>query len=274
MHYGEPKTRKTVYERTPYRETFFALSAALLVAEFAVAAFGDMSPGWMLFIFVIYVALSGMLFSFGMMQENGGSGIETVSMRRARAFQDEHMKDMLDGYDVDDEFLHKGAVKAAGKPKPAKEPPQDSGAGSLEEAIRTHAELFGGLSRLFDALERLDESAYADLARKAGIGDVSKNEVMEKIKGMACAEKTEIRETISRSLEETMRSLSNDRAGFDDYIRRCMTTTERSDDSGDEGFSVDLDIARLSQGSSAPPSDWSHDPKSVMAKLKKPGAKP
>ena len=36
---------------------FFALSAALLVAEFAVAAFGDMSPGWMLFIFVIYIEL-------------------------------------------------------------------------------------------------------------------------------------------------------------------------------------------------------------------------
>jgi hypothetical protein len=249
---------------------FFALSAALLAAALAVAAFTGMDAGWMLFAFVLYVALSGMLFAAGMMREQGGgSAIESVSMRRARALREEGMKDLLAGYDVDEEFLHGRSAKPhAGKsdrPEPAM---------SLEEAIRAHADLFGGLEKLHEAIERFDEKAFQELARKAGITGVGRIEVMERIRMMACGEKEELRESVSRSLDDTMKAFALDRGSFDDYIRRCMSAPERTDDSGDDGFSVDLDIASLSQGSSAPPSDWSHDPKAVLARLRKTGPKP
>lgn len=248
----------------------FALSAVLLVAELAVAAFGGMDTGWMLLVLVIYVALCGMMFSAGMMREQGGgAAIESVSMRRARAMREEGMKDLLAGYEVDEEFLRgRQAKPQEGKPNAA---PSSM---PLEQAIRAHADLFGGLEKLHEAIERFDEKAFQELAGKAGISGVSRVEVMEKIRMMACGEKEEIRENVSRSLEDTIKAFSLDRGSFDDYIRRCMTSPDRGDEAGDDGFTVDLDVAGLSQGSSAPPSDWSHDPKSVIAKLKKPGARP
>lgn len=248
----------------------FALSAGLLAAELAIAAFGGMDTGWMLLAFVIYVALGGMLLAAGMMREPvGGSAIESVSMRRARALQDEGMKDLLAGYDVDEEFLHGRQVK----PQPVKSNIAFSEM-PLEQAIRAHADLFGGLEKLHEAIERFDEKAFSELARKAGIAGVSRVQVMEKIRVMACGEKEELRQSVSRSLDDTMKAFALDRGSFDDYIRRCMSAPDRGDDSDEEGFSVDLDIAGLSQGSSAPPADWSHDPKAILSKLKKPGAKP
>lgn len=249
---------------------FFALSAALLVAEFAVAAFRDMDASWMFFAFFIYVALCGMLLSAGMMaKQSGGAAIESVSMRRARALKDEGMKDLLEGYEVDEEFLHGRQTKT----QPGRFDDSVSSGMPLEQAIRAHADLFGGLEKLHEAIERFDDKAFRELAGKAGISGLSRVEVLEKIRAMACGEKEELRESVSRSLDETMKAFALDRGSFDDYISRCMTSPDRGDDSGDEGFSVDLDIAGLSQGSSGPPSDWSHDPKSVMAKLKKPGIK-
>jgi len=247
----------------------FALSASLLAAELAVAAFGGMDTAWMLLAFFVYVALCGMLFAGGMMRGSDGSAIESVSMRRARAFQEEGMKDLLAGYDVDEEFLQGRQAK----PQAGKSNPSFSGM-PLEQAIRAHADLFGGLEKLHEAIERFDEKAFQELAGKAGISGVSRVEVLEKIRLMACGEKEEIRENVSRSLEDTIKAFSLDRGSFDDYIRRCMTSPDRGDEAGDDGFTVDLDVAGLSQGSSAPPSDWSHDPKSVIAKLKKPGARP
>jgi len=247
----------------------FALSVALLLAELIIAAFGGMDTGLMLLAFFVYVACSGMLFAGGMMRQGDGSAIESVSMRRARAMREEGMKDILEGYDVDEEFLG----RRASKPKPGSAGGEFSPM-PLEQAIRAHAALFGGLEKLHEALERLDEPAFLQLARKAGIEGVSRVQVMEKIRVMASGEKDELPESVGRSLDDTIKAFALDRGSFDDYINRCMTTTERSGDSGDDGFSVDLDIAGLSQGASAPPTDWSHDPKAILAKLKKPGARP
>ncbi len=247
----------------------FALSASLLLAELIIAAFGGMDTGWMLLAFFVYVALGGMLFSGGMMRGGDGSAIESVSMRRARAMREEGMKDILEGYDVDEEFLGRRVSKP--KPGSAGDEPQHM---PLEQAIRAHADLFGGLEKLHEAIERFDDEAFGQLARKAGISGVNRIEVMEKIRAMASVEKAEPRQSESRSLDDTIKAFALDRGSFDDYINRCMTSKERSGDDGDDGFSVDLDIAGLSQGGSAPPTDWSHDPKAILAKLKKPGARP
>lgn len=247
----------------------FTFSAALLLAELVIAAFGGMDAGWMLLAFFVYVGCSGMLFAGGMMREGDGSAIESVSMRRARAMREEGMKDLLEGYDVDEEFLGRRSSKPKAGSAGGGLPPVH-----LEQAIRAHADLFGGLDKLHEALERLDEQAFLPLARKADIEGVSRVEVMEKIRVMASGEKDDLSESVCRSLDDTIKAFALDRGSFDDYIKRCMTSPDRSDDSGDDGFSVDLDIAGLSQGSSAPPTDWSHDPKAIFAKLKKPGARP
>ncbi|MCF8215412.1 MAG: hypothetical protein K9I59_00905 [Chlorobium sp.] len=248
----------------------FALSAMLLVAELVIVLATGRDTGWMLFAFFVYVAFSGMLLAAGMMLQVSGNGIESVSMRRARALKDEGMKDILAGYEVDEEFLHGRQVR----PQPGKSNEAVPSGMPLEQAIRAHADLFGGLEKLHGAVERFDDEAFRELAGKAGISGVSRAEVLEKIGMMACAEKDAVRENVSRSLDDTIKAFALDRGSFDEYISRCMTTSEKSDDSGDDGFSVDLDVAGLSQGSSGPPSDWSHDPKAILSKLKKPGARP
>ena len=67
----------------------------------------------------------------------------------------------------------------------------------------------------------------------------------------------------------TLESYSMERESFDDYIRRSMNgAVEDSED----GFSVELDSAALSKGTGVPPEDFSHDPKLVIASLKRAGS--
>ena len=83
------------------------------------------------------------------------------------------MKDLLAGYEVDEEFLRDRQVK----PQERKSNTASS-AMPLEQAIRAHADLFGGLEKLHEAIERFDEKAFQDLAGKAGISGVSRVEVL------------------------------------------------------------------------------------------------
>ncbi|WP_157858113.1 hypothetical protein [Pelodictyon luteolum] len=68
-----------------------------------------------------------------------------------------------------------------------------------------------------------------------------------------------------------LETFSLDREGFQEYIGRSMGGGGEEEDGG---FCVDLDCDALSRGGGVMPSDFSHDPASVMAGLKRAGGKP
>ncbi|NTW11262.1 MAG: hypothetical protein HGA26_07870, partial [Chlorobiaceae bacterium] len=146
--------------------------------------------------------------------------------------------------------------------------------GSLEDAIRIHAGMHGGLDGLLVKMESIDEAAFERLMQDAGIRGVSRSEIVRRIRLMSSVEGEECIKVCARSLEEAMEAFSGDRASFDDYIRRSMSSGDNSmgmDDEGDRGFSVQLDSVSLSKSGGTMPEDFSHDPKAMIARLKQKG---
>lgn len=66
-------------------------------------------------------------------------------------------------------------------------------------------------------------------------------------------------------------NISLDRADFDSYIKRSMSEGEGASGDGEGGFSIGLDTSGFSGRSAEPPTDFSHDPKAVFAKLRREG---
>ncbi|HHE32250.1 MAG TPA: hypothetical protein ENL07_06400 [Chlorobaculum parvum] len=85
-----------------------SISIALIVAELLVAAYGGFDPGWMVLLLSLYAGLVGLLFGVRTLSEGRREVVESVSERRARAKRDGLVGDLLDDYDVDEEFLGRG----------------------------------------------------------------------------------------------------------------------------------------------------------------------
>ena len=193
-------------------------------------------------------------------------------MRRARAMRDEGVRDRFQHYGVDEEFL---GGKSAGRsskvvaPSPAesREPQRVS----IEQAIREHAGMYGGLMELLQAMEKIDEPSFERLMVKVGFTGMTRSEVMVKIRAMA-AEETVVSSAapLRSSLDSAINSFANDRESFDDYIRRSMTGGEDKSCRVEDSFSVDLDSDDLARPGTMP-ADFSHDPKAVFSKLRNTG---
>ena len=244
------------------------LSAALIIAEATLAAIYGFQPGLILFCLSIYAGAAGLLFSLRPLFEGGSRGVESVSERRARAMQDRNMGNILEGYDVDEEFIGRGrgsrkpsSGKSSGEARPLDEE-------ALRAAVINYAAMAGGFSRLRETLESMDDRAFGTMARNAGITGVTRER--------ALAVATELAAGGEAGTDEAAPtlSISLDRETFDDYIRRGMTEGDHGQD-GDEGagFSVGLDADRLSALPSEPPTDFSHDPKAIFSKIHRAGGK-
>jgi hypothetical protein len=182
--------------------------------------------------------------------------------------QDRNMGNILEGYDVDEEFIGRGrgsrkpsSGKSSGEARPLDEE-------ALRAAVINYAAMAGGFSRLRETLESMDDRAFGTMARNAGITGVTRER--------ALAVATELAAGGEAGTDEAAPtlSISLDRETFDDYIRRGMTEGDHGQD-GDEGagFSVGLDADRLSALPSEPPTDFSHDPKAIFSKIHRAGGK-
>jgi hypothetical protein len=250
-----------------------ALFSGLAAAETLAAVIFGMKTELVLFIFVIAIALSGIVAVFRLIAQQRPE-IESVSMRRSRAMRDEALQERFREYGVDEEFIPGKPGKAEGYSPASSFGEAKASGGSIEDAIRVHAVMHGGLDGLLVKMETIDEVAFEGLMRDAGIRGVSRNELLRRIRLMASVEGEECIKVCARSLEEAMEAFSGDRAGFDDYIRRSMSSVGNSkgvDDAAEAGFSVQLDAATLSASGGTMPEDFSHDPKSVIARLKQKG---
>lgn len=252
---------------------FAGLSGTLIVAELLIAALFGFDPGLTLFCLAIYLGASGLLFSLRILFDGrGGSGVESVSERRARAKQDKSMGRILEGYSVDEEFLEHGrrgqgsrAAAEPARPAPPVAPPMDDEA--LKAAVKEYADMVGGLEKLRLKLESIEESAFQKMARSAGMSGVTREQAMMAITELAAGGDAGKEEGGAPAF-----SISLDRETFDDYIKRCMTEGEESHAEGQgAGFSIGLDEGGLSGMPSEPPTDFSHSPKAVFEKLNRPG---
>ncbi|NTW56828.1 MAG: hypothetical protein HGB20_07265 [Chlorobiaceae bacterium] len=252
-----------------------SLFSALLVAELLSAVMFGLRTELILFIVVIAAALSGIVAVTGQLVRRPEE-IETVSMRRSRAMRDDLLKERFREYGIDGEFLSGRNAKTDGAdPEPAfREAGKTMSGVSLEETIRVHAGRYGGIAAFLVKMEAIDEAACEKIMKDAGFEGVSREDILRRMRLMASVEGEACIKVCQRSLEEAMDAFSSDRASFDDYIRRSMSSGQSGmdmDEDAEAGFSVQLDTASLSKAGGTMPQDFSHDPRSVIDRLKQKG---
>ena len=266
-----------------FLKLLLALFSGLLFAELLVVLLFGFRLELIVFCFIVAVAMTGMLVVVRLLLQHRAE-IDSVSSRRAKAKRSDVMRDRLREYSVDEEFLggesytrEKGSSPAppAAKSRSSSNTSAGESAVTIEEAIKTHAEMYGGLGQLLQMMEKIDDSAFGHLLKKVGLYEISREEVILKITLMIEAESPALGKTADFEGEEPciLEGHTLDKESFDDYIRRCMTGAEDDEQCGD-GISIDLDDAALSRGIGTPPEDFEHNPKSVIAGLKRAGMKP
>ena len=265
-----------------FLKLLLVLFAGLIAAEVLVVVLFGLRLELILFCFIVAAALTGIAFVVRLLLGER-TQIDSVSMRRAREMRDGVMQERLGEYGVDEEFLGgkvvrrpKGSVSRSALSQQRPVSSSQSAAPvtvSIEEAIRVHAEMYGGLGQLLQMIENIDEAAFGRLVQKAAMGDLSRKEVMLKIALMV--DESSLSGGADGEAEGEspciLEGHSMDRESFDDYIRRCMNGAGEESESADKGFSVELDGEALSRGSGVPSADFSHDPKSVISSLKRAG---
>jgi hypothetical protein len=266
-----------------FLKLLLALFSALLVAELLVVLLFGFRLELIVFCFVIAVAMTGILVVARLLSQQRVE-IDSVSSRRAKAKRSDVMRDRLREYSVDDEFLggerrtrEKGSSPApsTAESRSSRNPLAGESTVTIEEAIRAHAEMYGGLGQLLQMMEKIDDNSFGRLVKKAGFGELSREEVMFQISLMVHEESSSMGEAPESDGEQpcTLEGYTMDKESFDEYISRCMNGAE--DDPGcSDGFSVELDSAALSRGVGTPPENFSHNPQSVIAHLKRAGMKP
>jgi len=261
-----------------FLKLLLALFSGLIAAEVLVVVLFGLRLELILLCFIVVAALIGIAFVVRFLFAERANDIDSVSMRRAKEKKTDIMQDRLKEYDVDEEFLG-GKALNRGKWNPQKpslahssgrEEPVLPVTASIEEAIRVHAEMYGGLGELLQMIEKIDDASFDRLVKKVGFGDVSREEVILKITLMTNGNSKACES--DREEKCVLEGHSMDRESFDEYIQRCMNVADEESESADNGFSVELDSVALSRGTGAMPADFSHDPKAVFSKLNKPGA--
>ncbi|NMW17645.1 MAG: hypothetical protein HKK66_01190 [Chlorobiaceae bacterium] len=246
-----------------FLKILLVLFCGLIAAEVLVVALFGLKLELILLCFIVVAALTGILFVLRLLLAERND-IDSVSMRRAKEKSSGIMQDRLKEYSVDEEFLGGKDKHRAGSEEPVL-PVRES----IEDAIRVHAEMYGGLGELLQMIEKIDDASFERFVKQVGFGEISREEVMLKITLMTNGELNAAE--CNRVEQSIIEGHSMDKASFDDYIRRCMNVSDEESESADKGFSVELDSAALSKGTVPMPTDFSHDPKAVFSKLNKPG---
>lgn len=255
-----------------------ALSALLIIAEIALVLLYGVRLDMLLLPVICYVGGVGMLMGFTYLKGKRPE-VESVSMRRQRAMQDELVRKRLEGYEVDEEFLPGGKKKRSQVKQPAAPQPSSPSAGlpvseergvqdedpfqDVEPYLRELAESFGGYSIMIQRVLSMDDVSYKRLLYSLGMEMMDREAFLAPLKSAM--------EKIVRKQGSSLRS-SLDHEGMESYISDVLAGRDTSPGQG--GGTIDLGRDVPPAGPGTPPSEFSHNPRSVLDQFKRSLKKP
>ncbi len=188
--------------------------------------------------FGLFVASILLLFSLQAFSP-GRVKLESVSMRRANAGKDVQ-EDMLEkGYAIDDEFLKQNPFKGLSRKKTpgfeytrhnngefSSQPEAPSAAPSLETMIIRSANMYGGVEKMKEMTDKMDDKTIERMAKQMGYNSHSANEVRQTLETVVQRKTSEqqVKHMPHESDPETCHpKISLDSNSFNEYIKRCMS---------------------------------------------------
>ena len=248
------------------------LSVLLIISEIVVITLYGIRFELVFLPFVVFLASLGVLFGVVLLKGRRPE-IESVSARRARAMKDEKVRRLLDGYEVDEEFLPGRRNK---KKKTQREQHVAAPAGTesfsrpvmpenrrdpfenLDPQLQKLAESFGGYEQMFYKIDAMDAVAFKRLQYALDMQGIDKNQFLEPVRQAlveAAGGNSGLRERL-------------DHEEMEEYMEQIMTG-KRPQNEGNNG-SCSLDIMMDDFTGMAPPTsdEFSHKPGDVINRFK------
>ena len=250
------------------------LSVLLIVAEIALIVLYGVRIELIILPLVAFLGalgiLAGLVFLKGTRVE-----IESVSTRRARAKKDEKVRRLLEGYEVDEEFLPGGRKKnkQPGHKKqpvapetreaiarPVAQEPYRNPFEEIDPKIRSLAEGFGGFEQMIQKIEAMDAIAYKRLQYSLGIEGVDKERLLRPVKkalAKAAGGDAGLRQDL-------------DHEEMQGYMEQTMNG-KQPEGKGDDNptYYLDVNLDDLGGRMAPPPGEFSHNPRDVIDHFKK-----
>ncbi|MCS7013297.1 MAG: hypothetical protein RMI34_12195 [Chloroherpetonaceae bacterium] len=164
--------------------------------------------------------------------------VESVSMRRARQPKEVQERMLREGYKIDEEFLRPKRFtlydKPSLKPKPAPVTPVEPINGTaeaelspiekFEKALLSQAPMFGGLEKLRDTVNSMEETRLLLMLKRMGYKDITVEQVRISIEKLIAKANTPEESTPETNYRP---KISLNTADFYDYIKRCMSGNDQ-----------------------------------------------
>lgn len=249
------------------------LSVLLIIAETVLIVLFGVRIELVVLPFVVFLAalgiLTGIVFMKGTRVE-----IESVSTRRARAMKDEKVRKLLEGYEVDEEFLpgrrkkkkkHQQKQQVAAtevrEPAPRSVVPENhrDPFEELDPRLCKIAESFGGFEQMVQRIEAMDAVAFKRLQYALDMQGIDKNQLLQPVKKAlvkAAGGSSGLRELL-------------DHEEMEDYMEQTLTGRKAGGDGAGQTYSLDINMDDVAGRVPPPPDEFSHQPRDVIDHFKK-----
>ncbi|PWW82287.1 MULTISPECIES: hypothetical protein [Prosthecochloris] len=249
------------------------LSVLLIVSEIVVIALYGIRFEVVFLPFVVFLAFLGVLFG-AVLLKGKRSEIESVSTRRARAMKDEKVRKLLEGYEVDEEFLPGGGKKKNKRQQkqrtaapetsesysrsPVSEPRRDPFEG-IDSKLYNLAEGFGGFEQMVQKVEAMDTVAFKRLQYALDMQGIDKSQLLQPVK---------------KALDKVSGGSSGlrqllDHEEMDAYMEQTLTGRKPDGDKAGQTYSLDINMDDAGGKMPPPPDEFSHNPRDVIDRFKK-----
>ncbi len=248
------------------------LSILLLVSEAALISLYGLRFELVLLPVVVFLALLGLLFGVSLLRP-ARPAIESVSARRARAMKDEKVRKLLDGYEVDEEFLPGRKKRKKKQEKQHSIPPQQPEATpgrsaapqnrkdpfeDLDPKLLKIAESFGGFEKMVQKIDAMDAVAFKRLLYSMGMQGCGKNDLLQPV-----------REALAKAAggKAGLRQLLDHREMIE-YMEQTLTGKNMPGEESDPHRSLDLGADDIAGMVPPAPNEFSHKPDDVINRFK------
>ena len=249
------------------------LSVLLVVSEVIIVVLYGSRFELVFLPFVVFLASLGVVFGITLLKGRRPE-IESVSTRRARAMKDEKVRKLLDGYEVDEEFLPGRRKKNRGRKqvqeavspedaesfsRPVASEPRRDPFENIDPKLRSLAESFGGYEQMVQKVEAMDAVAFKRLQYALDMQGVE-------------------RETLLQPVREALIRAAGGRAGLrarldheemEEYMEQTFTGKKHENKGDNPAFYLDINMDDIGGRMAPPPGEFSHKPRDVIDHFKK-----